>query len=55
MKLKIAVYPNNELRATFYHERRTKDEPTDSENGLGDSDDDAGHRDSVPLDIKSKL
>jgi hypothetical protein len=55
VKLKIAVYPNNELRATFYHERRTKDESTDSENGLGDSDDDAGHRDSIPLDITSKL
>jgi hypothetical protein len=54
MKLKIAVYPNNELRATFYHERRAKDESADSENGLGDSDDDAGHRDSEPLDITSK-
>jgi hypothetical protein len=55
VKLKIAVYPNNELRATFYHERRTKDEPADGENGMGDSDDDAGHRDSEPLDITSKL
>jgi hypothetical protein len=54
VKLKIAVYPNNELRATFYNERRIKDESADSETGLGDNDDAAEHRDSVPLDITSK-
>jgi len=55
MKLKIAVYPNSELRATFYHERRAKDEPADSENGLGHRDDVTEHCNPEPLDITSKL
>lgn len=55
MKLKLSVYPNNELRATFYHERRSKDDRTDSKDGVGDSDDVDRDCDSIPLDITSKL
>jgi len=55
MKLKFSAYPNNELRATFYHERGTKAEPADGENGLGARDDVHEHRGPVTLDITSKL
>lgn len=55
MKLKLSVYPNNELRATFYHERRSKADRANSEDGVGDSDDVDRDCDSKPLDITSKL
>jgi len=55
VKLKLSVYPNNELRATFYHERGSKVESADGEDGLGSRDDVCRCRGPVTLDITSKL
>jgi len=55
MKLKLSAYPNNEIRATFYHERGSKIESADGEDGLGSRDDVCGYHSSVTLDITSKL
>jgi hypothetical protein len=55
MKLKIAVYPNNELRATFYHERATKDDTANSTDDSGGGGGGPRANDSGHLDITSKL
>jgi len=55
VKLKIAVYPNNELRATFYHERAIKDDTTNNTDDPGDDSGSLGIDDSGHLDITSKL